>query len=63
MGEEGLVSKKAKAILEAFNLAEEEFGEHKSTEFLISIVKDRLGISYEEVVDGLVASAEESDGR
>lgn len=47
-------------ILKAFTLAEEEFGDHRSTEFLASIVADRLGISREEVFDGLIATAEET---
>lgn len=41
----------------AFNEAEEEFGEHKSTEFLFSIVADRLGIEYGDVIDGLAEVA------
>jgi len=37
----------------AFNEAEDEFGDHKSTTFLASIVADRLGIDYGDVIDGL----------
>lgn len=43
----------AKEIDEAFAAAEEEFGDHKSTEFLLNIVSDRLGISIDDVVAGL----------
>lgn len=50
--------KRAKIILKAFDLAEDEFGEHKSTEFLVHIVAERLDISPEEVWDGLAATAE-----
>lgn len=36
-----------------FKEAWEEFGDDKSTEFLIAITADRLGISSERVVDAL----------
>lgn len=49
-------------IYDAFYEAEEEFGEDKSTEFLLSITADRLGIEYEDVVDGLLAKSEELGG-
>jgi hypothetical protein len=39
----------------AFMAAWNEFGDDKSTEFLLSITADRLGIDYSAVVDGLAA--------
>lgn len=49
----------AKIIWECFNLAEDEFGEDKSTEFLVAITAERLNISQEHVYDALIAMAEE----
>ena len=43
----------ADQIDEAFNAAEDEFGEHKSTQFLCAIVGDRLEIDYGDVIAGL----------
>ena len=43
----------ADQIDEAFNAAEDEFGEDKSTQFLCAIVGDRLGIDYGDVIYGL----------
>lgn len=40
-------------INDAFMAAWDEFGDDKSTEFLISIVADRLGIEYGDVTAGL----------
>lgn len=40
-------------IERAFQDAWEEFGDDKSTEFLISITADRMGVSYDRVVDAL----------
>jgi len=45
--------KAATQVRKAFDDAEEEFGEDKSTEFLIAIVADRLGLEYGDVVDWL----------
>jgi hypothetical protein len=42
-------------INDAFMAAWDEFGDDKSTEFLLSITADRLGIDYSDVVDGLAA--------
>lgn len=53
-----MTRKRAIAIRAAFDAAEEEFGEDKSTEFLISIVADRLRIDYEDVVDALIVTAQ-----
>ena len=47
----------AKEIDDAFNDAEEEFGDDASTEFLCAIVGDRLGIDYSDVVAGLGEAA------
>ena len=47
----------ADQIDDAFNAAEDEFGEHKSTEFLAHIVGDRLGIDYGDVIIGLAEVA------
>ena len=47
-----------KEIVAEFDDAEEEFGEHKSTEFLVSIVADRLGIDQERVFDALIIQAQ-----
>ena len=43
----------ADQIDDAFNAAEDEFGDHKSTVFLASIVAERLGIEYDDVIHGL----------
>lgn len=47
-------------ILDAFWKAEDEFGEHKSTEFLASILAERLDIEYMDVMTRLAAYAEEN---
>lgn len=52
-----MTRKQATKIREAFDAAEEECGDDKSTEFLISIVADRLGIDYADVVDALALTA------
>lgn len=49
--------KRAATIRAAFDAAEKEFGDDKSTEFLISITADRLGIEYDDVVDALALTA------
>ncbi len=46
-----------KQITEAFDAAEDEFGEHKSTEFLAAITADRLGIDIGSVMHGLFKQA------
>lgn len=50
--------KAATQVREAFDEAWEEFGDDKSTEFLISIVADRLGIDHDDVVDALAMTAQ-----
>ncbi len=49
-------------ITKVFHDAEEEFGDDKSTEFLIAITADRLGIEYGDVADGLYEQAK-AEGR
>jgi hypothetical protein len=44
-------------IDDAFHAAWEEFGDDKSTEFLITITADRCGVSYGRVVDALERQA------
>lgn len=53
------------SICAAFDAAWEEFGDNKSTEFLLSITADRLGIEYSDVVDALAErhAAAPDDGR
>ena len=46
-------------LVQAFDDAEDEFGDHKSTQFLISIVCDRHGVSYSDVIDQLAAFSKE----
>lgn len=48
-----------KEIKDAFDDAEEQHGDHKSTEFLASIVADKLGIDYGDVFEGLYLHAQE----
>lgn len=50
-------------IDDAFSEAWDEFGDDKSTEFLITITADRCGVSYGRVVDALerVAKLAEKD--
>ena len=48
-----------KEIEQAFMDVWDEFGDDKSTEFLISITADRLGIGYDDVVEALVIENEE----
>lgn len=43
----------ADEICKAFDSAWDEFGDDKSTEFLLAITADRLGIEYGDVVDAL----------
>ena len=50
--------KVATHVREAFDDAWEEFGDDKSTEFLIAIVADRLGIERDDVVDALAMTAQ-----
>ena len=40
-------------IAHAFDVAADEFGDEKSTEFLVEIVSNRLGITNERVYDAL----------
>jgi hypothetical protein len=40
-------------ILQTFSDVEEDFGEDNSTEFLVSIVADRLGLEYSDVIERL----------
>jgi len=42
-------------IDDVFQDAWDEFGDDKSTEFLIAITADRCGVDYERVVDALVS--------
>ncbi len=49
-------------LYDAFNLAEQEFGEDKSTEFLIAIVCDRCDVEYEDVIAALATFATEMKG-
>jgi hypothetical protein len=52
----------AARISEAFTAADNLSDDETSTEFLIALVADTLGISYGEVVDGLAATyAKEKD--
>lgn len=44
----------------AFEDAEDEFGDHKSTEFLAQIAADRLGIEAWEVLEGMASLADET---
>ena len=46
-------------LVQAFNDAEDEFGDHKSTEFLVSIVCDRHDVNYSDVIDQLACFSEE----
>jgi hypothetical protein len=48
-------------IDDAFNMAWEEFGDGKSTEFLITITADRCGVSYGRVVDALERMAAQNE--
>jgi hypothetical protein len=48
-------------INRCFMMAWNEFGDEKSTEFLVQITADRLGIEPEEVYDAL-ATADDSVG-
>jgi hypothetical protein len=41
----------------AFDRSEDEFGEHKSTEFLASITAERMGVQYEDVIEALHIAA------
>ena len=50
-----MASNRAKQIEKAFQDAWEEFGDDKSTEFLISITADRMDCDYGAVVDALAA--------
>lgn len=45
-------------LAQAFDDAENEFGDHKSTEFLVQIVCDQHGVEPEDVYDALAAAAE-----
>lgn len=46
-------------INQAFMLAWDEFGDDKSTEFLVQITADRLGVEPEDVYDALANCHEE----
>lgn len=48
-----MASKRDKILNDAFMLAWDEFGDDKSTEFLVQIVADRLSVEREEVFDAL----------
>jgi hypothetical protein len=52
MGRE-LVSKRDKRIKDAWTLAEETFGDEKSTEFMLAWTSDAAGVDCEHVVDWL----------
>lgn len=41
------------AIAEAFHGAWDDFGDDKSTEFLLQMTADRCGVSYNRVVEAL----------
>jgi Flp pilus assembly protein TadB len=45
----------AETINHCFMLAWDEFGDDKSTEFLVQVTADRLGVEPEEVYDALVS--------
>lgn len=45
-------------ILTEWDASEEEFGEDKSTEFLITIVAERTGVDYGRVTDALFREAQ-----
>ncbi len=49
--------KLAKFIADAFDLAIQEFGDEKSTEFLVQIVADRLDIEPGDVYEALAIMA------
>jgi hypothetical protein len=53
----GMTRKKAKLIAKAFDLAIEEFGDDKSTEFLAQITADRLEIETGDVYEALAIMA------
>ena len=44
----------------AFEQAEDEFGDDRSTEFLAQIAADRLGIEAYEVLEGVASLADET---
>lgn len=44
----------------AFEDAEDEFGDDRSTEFLVQIAADRLGIEAHEVLEGMASLADEN---
>jgi len=54
--------KQALLIDKAFDAAEEEFGDGKSTEFLMSIVAERLGVDHGDVAEGLAIANELNAG-
>jgi Flp pilus assembly protein TadB len=45
----------AETINRCFMLAWDEFGDDKSTEFLVQVTADRLGVEPEEVYDALAS--------
>lgn len=49
-------------IDDEFSAAWDEFGDDKSTEFLITITADRCGVSYGRVVDALERIAKLQEG-
>ena len=50
-----MIRERAEAIEQAFQVAWDEFGDDKSTEFLISITADRMNCDYGSVVEALAA--------
>lgn len=44
----------------AFEEAEDEFGDHKSTQFLASIAAERLGIEAHELLEMMASLADET---
>lgn len=50
-------------IVRAFDDAEDEFGEDRSTEFLIHIVMDRLRVPYEDVMESLYEQATRDEAK
>lgn len=51
----------AETINRCFMMAWDEFGDNKSTEFLVQITADRLGVEPEEVYDALVSVQSPTD--
>jgi Flp pilus assembly protein TadB len=51
----------AQTINRCFMLAWDEFGDDKSTEFLVQITADRLGVEPEEVYDALASEVAQQE--